>query len=137
MLVPVLAYFTLGENDDGTDPPGQWRLFVLLCAVPCILSTLFAVRWVPESPHWLVYQGRNDKALEVLKQAAATNGLNVEEVFPLHVLVRPDDTPEVHSVMALLQPEWRNLTLKLWGTWFGAYIVICLYVYIFICFEFV
>ena len=119
LLVPVLAFITLGDNEDGSEAPGRWRLFVLLCAVPCIASTVLAIRWVPESPHWLIYQGRNDKALEVLKAAAEENGVNIDEAFPPNVLVRPDDAPEIHSVKLLLEPEWRNLTLKLWGTWFG------------------
>mgnify|MGYP005850765309 CR=1 FL=1 len=115
LLVPALAFISLGENKDGEGPGGRWRLFVLLCAIPCIVSTVLAIRWVPESPHWLVYQGRNDKALEVLKQAAEINGHNVEEVFPPHILVKPDDAPEVHSIKSLLEPEWRSLILKLWG----------------------
>lgn len=34
-------------------------------------------------------------------------------------MVKQDETEEIHSVFALLEPEWRSLTLKLWGTWFG------------------
>ncbi|CAB9498655.1 Synaptic vesicle 2-related protein [Seminavis robusta] len=119
LLVPILAFITLGDNENGDEPSGQWRWFTVLCAIPCIASTILGIIWVPESPHWLVYQGRNDKALEVLKIAAKENGLNPDEVFPMGTMVKPDDQPEVHSVMALLEPEWRNLTLKLWGTWFG------------------
>ena len=119
LLVPVLAFLTLGENENGDGPPGRWRVFVLVCAIPCIASTALAVWWVPESPHWLVYQGRNDKALQVLKLAATQNGLDANQVFPPNILVRPDDAPEVHSIMALFDKQWRNLTLKLWGTWFG------------------
>jgi MFS family permease len=119
LLVPILAYISLGNNENGDEAPGRWRFFVLLCAIPCILSTAFAIMWVPESPHWLITQGRNDKALEVLKHAAKINGHNVEDVFPSGLIVRPDDAPEVHSISVLLQPQWRSLTLKLWGTWFG------------------
>jgi len=118
VLVPILAYFTLGDNEDGASEPGRWRLFVLLCAVPCILATLLAIRWVPESPHFLTGQGRTDEALEVLKLAATENGMNAEEVFA-NTLVKQDDNQEAHSIKTLLEPEWRLLTLKLWGTWFG------------------
>lgn len=117
LSVPILAYFTLGANENGDEEGGKWRLFVLLCAVPCIASTLLAIRWVPESPHFLTGQGRTDKALEVLKLAAAENGRD-PEVFA-NTLIKQDENEEVHSIGTLLQPEWRHLTLKLWGTWFG------------------
>lgn len=119
LLVPAVAYLTLGDNENGDGEPGSWRLFVIVCAIPCIVATALAIWWVPESPHYLVHQGRTDKALEVVKQAAAENGLNVDEVFPPHVLIKQDEDDEIHSVLTLLAPEWRYLTLKLWGTWFG------------------
>lgn len=119
LLVPVLAFFTLGENQDGSEAPGRWRLFVLLCAVPCIVSCAVAIRWVPESPHFLVSKGRTDKALAVLKAAAKENGRDPEELFPSSVVVRQSDVQEIHSVKALFNSEWRMLTLKIWGCWFG------------------
>lgn len=117
--VPIFAFFTLGTNADGSADTGTWRLFVVLCAIPCIISTIVAIRWVPESPHWLIHQGRADKALEVLKLAATENGLNADEVFPSNLMVKKDENEEVHSIRTLLEPEWRGLTLKLWGTWMG------------------
>ena len=38
MAVPALAYLGLQQED-------SWRLFVLLCSVPCLLSTVFAYLW--------------------------------------------------------------------------------------------
>ena len=58
LLTPLIAYFALQEQE-------SWRLFVLLCSFPCILSTAFAWMWVPESPRWLISHGKSDKAIQV------------------------------------------------------------------------
>lgn len=48
----------------------SWRLpslFQLLFSIVCIVILPF----MPESPRWLVYQGRNEEALQVLAQTCA------------------------------------------------------------------
>ena len=75
MSVPVVAYFTF-------EVIFSWRLFVVICAIPCIISLVISIKYVPESPRWLITKGRNDEAIEILRQAAAINGLNPSLVFP-------------------------------------------------------
>ena len=47
-------------------PHGQWRLMLALAAVPSVLLTV-GMMFQPESPRWLVRQGRRDEALKVLR----------------------------------------------------------------------
>jgi len=121
LLVPVLAYFSLSEGDDST--PNGWRLFVVLCGLPCLVSTLLGIVYVPESPRWLMTKGKHGKALGILRDAARRNGKNPMELFPEHARLVDDGEKEgAHcNFCELLAPQWRRITLTLWGTWAGAY----------------
>jgi OCT family organic cation transporter-like MFS transporter 4/5 len=60
-LLPVIAYFIR-----------QWQNLQLAISVPCILLGIFY--WtIPESPRWLMAEGRFDEALKILKDGAKTN----------------------------------------------------------------
>jgi len=60
-LLPVIAYFIR-----------QWQHLQLAISVPCILLGIFY--WtIPESPRWLMAEGRFDEALHILKNGAKTN----------------------------------------------------------------
>ncbi len=75
VLVPILAYVTLEKLD-------SWRVFVAACAMPCVFSLIAGMVYVPESPRWLILQGRNGEALDILRKAAMTNGKDANMLFP-------------------------------------------------------
>mgnify|MGYP000423082049 FL=1 len=50
LITPLFAYLTLETS---------WRLFVILCAVPCIISGFLGALLVPESPRWLISGKQN------------------------------------------------------------------------------
>ncbi|CAB9497349.1 Synaptic vesicle 2-related protein [Seminavis robusta] len=114
MAVPILAWLGLKEES-------SWRLFVVLCSIPCVISTFLTIVFVPESPRWLLTQGKHDQALEILRTAAATNQLDPTETFPEGVTLidKHEADTEVASVFTLLKPEWRKMTILLWSTWIG------------------
>lgn len=111
MGVPVVAYFTIGRG-------AHWRIFVALCAIPCLASAVIGMYCVPESPRWLVSQGRKTEAKMIIRQAAVRNGLNPDDVIADDTEIR-DEEEESSRFLDLLKPKWRNLTFKLWGTWCG------------------
>lgn len=119
LLVPAFAYFSLGEGDNTLT--NGWRLFVVLCGLPCLFSTLLGLVYVPESPRWLMTKGRHGKALSILRLAAKRNGLDPMAVFPENILLIDDQyVVEDHcNFCDLFAPEWRRLTLTLWTAWGG------------------
>jgi MFS transporter, SP family, arabinose:H+ symporter len=66
----LVAFFTnyllvgTGENN--------WRWMLLVMAAPALLL-FFSLFFVPESPRWLIAQGKGDKALEVLIKTSGEN----------------------------------------------------------------
>jgi len=114
LLVPIFAYFSLGNGTFG----GSWQLFVILCAIPCAISSILAIFVVPESPRWLCARGRSDEALVVLRNAARTNGQEDPlALFPEGTILTSEE--EHSTVCDLFSPQWKWITLRLWGTWFG------------------
>lgn len=112
MTVPLLAYLGLQQED-------SWRLFVLLCSIPCIISTFLAFAWVPESPRFLISQGKADQALKILRHAAEINGKDPVEAFPEGIHFLRGEEEELHGISCLFKQEWIRLTLSLWAVWIG------------------
>mmetsp|Transcript_6521 Transcript_6521/g.14754 ORF Transcript_6521/g.14754 Transcript_6521/m.14754 type:complete len:537 (+) Transcript_6521:201-1811(+) len=109
LMTPLFAYLTLESS---------WRLFVILCAMPCIISGFLGACLVPESPRWLISVGQDDRALEVIRNAARVNGVDPDIMFHRNVKLAHDEVEEA-GFGDLLSRKWRKITLLLWGTWFG------------------
>lgn len=60
-------------------PTAGWRTFVASCAVP-IIFTACTRPLIPESPRWLLLNGRGAEATEVCIQMAEMNGRSAQEV---------------------------------------------------------
>lgn len=122
LLVPLLAWATLESSHRSS---GSWRLFVALCAVPCVVSALVGLYAVPESPRWVLQHQRDpQRALDILREAARVNGKDPLLLFPPETqlqLLQPERQHHKASVWDLLvDPKWRKTTLLLWGLW-GSY----------------
>lgn len=68
----------------------SWRAFVFACGIPSLVSFLLISR-MPESPRFLMLQGKLHKAKEVLDKIFVTNTGKRKEEFSVKVL---DVTPE-------------------------------------------
>ena len=91
LMVPLFAWLTIGRNNIDNDASNEstqqvsWRAFVILCALPGVVSTVLGICFVPESPRWLLTRGKHEKSLQILRQAAAKNGKDPYLVFPENV----------------------------------------------------
>jgi MFS family permease len=113
LYVVAVAYFSLHGED------AQWRRFVRLCSLPCVAALVIGYAFVPESARWLSSRGRCQEALQVLRKAAKINGLNVEDIFPEGIELVHENHGLEATVYDLFRPEWKAITLRLWGTWCG------------------
>lgn len=116
VFVVLFAYLTLGTSGDSSESDWCWRIFVLLCSLPSIVSLFIGWFCVPESPRWLLVRGRNEEALNVLRRAARINGKDPEHLFPngceLHSA--EEEKPLKHLVRDLFSPQWRKITAFVW-----------------------
>ena len=89
-----------------------WRWLLAVSAVPGIII-FFIRRMVPESPRYLMTQGKNKEALQILKQIAKVNGKEIHftDLKPI------EKQPKV-SVFDLLKGKLQKVTILLWVIWF-------------------
>ncbi len=90
-----------------------WRLLLAVSAVPGLI-VYFIRRYVPESPRYLLIDGREDEARQVLQQVARENGSDVE-VGRLKAEQRSGGM----TISALWQGRFARTTLMLWIAWFA------------------
>lgn len=115
LFVVAMAYLTLRG---GSSP--HWRLFVALNSLPCLIALIVGYFLVPESARWLVSQGRREEAIKILREAAAINGHDIAFVFPPEMQLLEEEQVKEASFTDLFTPQWRAITLRLWGVW-GAF----------------
>ncbi|PLB54785.1 hexose transporter protein [Aspergillus steynii IBT 23096] len=77
----VAAWLTFGTNNIKSD--WAWRAPTVVQAVPSVLQIIF-IWFVPESPRFLIYKGKNEQALKVLADCHA-NGDQMDEVVQLEM----------------------------------------------------
>jgi len=116
LMVPILAWATLGQSSSSHN---NWRLFVALCAIPCVISAIVGIYAVPESPRWLLQQGDAEGALLILRKAAIVNGKDPSILGNQLVTDEPVGM-EKATIRDLLSPEWYKTTIILWCLW-GSY----------------
>ncbi|XP_046670812.1 LOW QUALITY PROTEIN: organic cation transporter protein-like [Homalodisca vitripennis] len=107
IMVPI-AYFTR-----------HWRLFQLATSLPSALIITYL--WlVPESPRWLLAVGRHKEAVEVLRQAAASNNIQIPEdvCFLKSEKELMDMGEKKPTILDLLRtPNMRKKTLAMCFNW--------------------
>jgi putative MFS transporter len=55
-----------------------WRIFLLICSLPCFILTVLRILWKWESPRYLYSQEKYEEAIEVIRKMALMN--NGEEL---------------------------------------------------------
>ncbi|XP_056909363.1 organic cation/carnitine transporter 2-like [Takifugu flavidus] len=111
MLLPLFAYFLR-----------DWQSLLFGISLPCM--AYLPLWWViPESPRWLLSQGRVAEAEAVVKKAARINKINMPHVvfesYSHHVDEKKTDSTKRHNIIHLLKTSnIRNITLIVCLLWF-------------------
>ncbi|XP_034879962.1 synaptic vesicle glycoprotein 2B [Mirounga leonina] len=91
----------------------SWRVFVIICVLPCTVS-MVALRFMPESPRFLLEMGKHDEAWMILKQVHDTN-------------MRAKGAPEkVFTVSHIKTPKQMDEFIEIQsstGTWYQRWLV--------------
>ncbi|KAJ8266834.1 hypothetical protein GJAV_G00135200, partial [Gymnothorax javanicus] len=103
MMIPLMAYFIR-----------EWRILLIAIIVPSIFYFPF-LRMIPESPRWLLFQGRVEEAEAILRRAARKNRVKAPEV-----IIQPLQVKKLkqHNICALLKSNnIRWITIMLCSVW--------------------
>ncbi|XP_058912983.1 synaptic vesicle glycoprotein 2B isoform X2 [Kogia breviceps] len=91
----------------------SWRVFVIVCALPCTVS-MVALKFMPESPRFLLEMGKHDEAWMILKHIHDTN-------------MRAKGAPEkVFTVSNIKTPKQMDEFIEIQsstGTWYQRWLV--------------
>ena len=77
-------------------PTYGWRLLAYVTAIPVAMTSFFSIFVLPESPKWLMTQGRLDEAKQILLAVAKMNGTSMPP-FRLVMTTSKDDQKEVEK----------------------------------------
>ncbi len=90
-----------------------WRWLLAISALPGLIIFIIR-RSIPESPRYLLVQGRSEEAAAVLRRVAQYNGVSMGD-FSL----APLEKTAPARVQDLLHPSLRRSTFLLWLIWFA------------------
>lgn len=115
LLTPVLAWGIINEEWsfyiawlNMTYTP--WRLFMVVCATPGLLSGLLMLM-LPESPKYLLFKNEEKQALDVLSKVYAMNTRRDSSVYPVLGLKKEVSTLDGD----LIKMKFKNAVEVMWN----------------------
>ena len=93
----------------------QWRMPLCLCPIAPILLLIFSF-WLPESPRWLIWDGQNARAWEIIQKIHHDPTDNQDlaahaEHIQIEKQVAYDKETKAGYVQMFTIPSWRKRTL--------------------------
>ena len=103
----------------------EWRMLMLAITLPSVIFLLYW-RHLPESPRWLLLQGRIDEAEIIVSRAARVNGRPDLKVNFDELKAEKREKPSLTGELKLLFRSWYLMrsTIIIWACWMclsGAY----------------
>eukprot|EP00605_Chrysophyceae_sp_TOSAG23-4_P001840 GSChrysophyteH1.ASY1.ANO1.2032.1 assembled CDS len=91
-----------------------WRALTISSCIPVMFTLIISFFFLPESPRWLLEQGRVNEAEDVLQQAMR---INKEDNAHISVKLKPL-THHFKLYLNLLKAEHIGYSMPLWAAWF-------------------
>lgn len=85
-MFPALAWLVIPQDfviHLGDLQLKSWRLFILLVAIPSGLTALSLRLFLPESPKYLMANGKEEEALRILQTIYSTNTRLPKDLYPV------------------------------------------------------
>jgi MFS family permease len=92
-----------------------WRVVATITAIPVAITSAISIFYLPESPHWLLSVGREEDAKQVVKDAAALNGVSLPPFSFQHE--NREKLSVEHYLRRFLEIETLRYTIPLWAVW--------------------
>jgi putative MFS transporter len=118
MIFPI-GLMATGQAGAWLVPLWGWQTMFLVGGIPCLIVSILVAR-LPESPRWLISQGRLREAETIVRQIEASAGrlpevANAEEEVPF--------TARETRWREVVSSAYRRRTFVVWALWFCAYFV--------------
>ncbi|XP_068456839.1 organic cation/carnitine transporter 2-like [Clinocottus analis] len=99
MMLPVVAYFLR-----------DWKSLLLALSLPCL--AYLPLWWlIPESPRWLLSQGRVDEAESIVRKAAKWNKVQAPvDIFQDYLVNNKTDPKDTHNAVDLVRTRSLRIT---------------------------
>ena len=104
LAVPALGFLSLGLTGRTLFGIDGWRILLLIGAVGAVF-VIYLRRGLPESPRWLVTQGRTDEAEAALRQLA--------DGRPVHPVASAANSSTTNAVVRMKQTPYRQRLVML------------------------
>jgi putative MFS transporter len=115
MIFPI-GLMAAGQAGAWLVPLWGWQTIFLIGGIPCLVIGVLVAR-LPESPRWLISQGRLREAEEIVRQVEASTGQLPAVAEEVPYTVGRTRWSEVVS------STYRRRTFIIWMLWFCAYFV--------------
>ncbi|XP_063216929.1 synaptic vesicle glycoprotein 2B-like isoform X2 [Bacillus rossius redtenbacheri] len=120
ILLPGLAWVVIPQPWSVELPAftfSSWRVFLLLCSAPSLVTAaLFTL--MPESPKFLLTQGRHDEALAILRRIYSLNTSKPSDTYPVQRLMLSESSVDPpaskqpsQSFQDVMRSVWRQTAL--------------------------
>src|SRR5579863_9225619 len=115
MIFPI-GLMAAGQAGAWLVPLWGWQTIFLIGGIPCLLIGVLVAR-LPESPRWLISQGRLREAEGIVRQVEASAGRVPAVTAEVEFTIRKTQWREVVS------SAYRKRTFVVWMLWFCVYFV--------------
>ncbi|KAI8129156.1 Synaptic vesicle glycoprotein 2A, partial [Lucilia cuprina] len=100
LILPMLAWAILSQDWDfvlfESFNVHTWQIFLFVCGLPSLISGLLLIL-LPESPKFLMSQGRNAEALRAFQKIYAFNTRKPKNTYPIHTLIEEVPTRDTNA----------------------------------------
>ncbi|XP_075157922.1 uncharacterized protein LOC142231188 [Haematobia irritans] len=107
ILLPVLALWIL-PKDWNFDILNMnfvaWKIYLAISGIPSLLSGIFLC-FYPESPRFLMSQGRNEEALKAFRTMYAVNTGKTRDTYPIKTLINEVQQKNIADVTSVATIE--------------------------------